>query len=244
MDDRIERLDLPQQLEAGDLSPHTPLGVATTVSTRACQSEVQQGGYTDKTRFAAECAYDTLDADFIRLMRIAQDPTTGGIECQTEQFSLHNPPSYTSVSYACGPRPANFGLKLIGRDWKVGKNLSQFLRQRLQMDRDSDEWLWIDAICINLANDPERNHQVRLTANIYGKASRVVAWLGPAYERSDDAMVGLLSSTGDEQALELIPWISAVVQLFSRPYWRRLWVLQELKLAKRKDLMCGSRVIP
>jgi hypothetical protein len=121
--------------------------------------------------------------------------------------------------------------------------LSQFLNQLLQMDRDSYEWLWIDAICIDLANDCERTHQVRLIADIYGKAYRVIVWLGTAYDQSDDAMSGLLSSKGGEQALELIPWISAVVDLCSRPYWCRLWVLQELKLAREKEVMCGSKVI-
>jgi hypothetical protein len=143
-------------------------------------------------------------------------------------------PIFIALSYVCGPRPANFSLKLNGRDWNVRQNLSHFLRQRLQMDRDPQEWLWIDAICINHANDSERTHQVRLMADIYGKASRVVAWLGTAYEQSDDAMIGLLRSTGDEQALELIPWILAVVHLCSRSYWSRLWVLQELKLAKQR----------
>jgi hypothetical protein len=65
--------------------------------------------------------------------------------------------------------------------------------------------LWIDAICINLANDPERTHQVRLMADIYGKAFQVIAWLGTAYEQSDDAMNGLLEFNGDGRALELVP---------------------------------------
>jgi hypothetical protein len=235
---------MSRQLEAGELSQHTPPGTAATTPIRTQRSEVQPGGHVDNRLVAAECAYDALDEGFIRLVRIAQDPATGGIECRTEKFSLHNPPPYTALSYACGPRPANFNLELNGRDWKVRLNLSQFLRQRLQMDRDSDEWLWIDAICINLANNSERTHQVKLMADIYGKASRVIAWLGSAYEQSDNAMRGLLESKGDEQALELIPWILAVVHLCARPYWCRLWVLQELKLAREKDLMCGSKVIP
>lgn len=77
-----------------------------------------------------------LEAGFIRLVRITESPTTGGVECRTEQFSLKDPPLYTALSYACGGRPANFNLKLNGRDWNVRKNLSRFLCQRLQMKRD------------------------------------------------------------------------------------------------------------
>jgi hypothetical protein len=243
MDDQIELLDGYRQLDAGEMSPQTFPGTDTANPIGIRQSEMRKGDYADKRLNATECAYDPLDEGSIRLVRIAQDPTTGAIECWTEQFPLQHPPPYTALSYACGPRPASFNLKLNGGDWNVRQNLSHFLRQHMKTDRDSQEWLWIDAICINHANDSERTHQVRLMAGIYGKASRVIAWLGTAHGQSDDAMNGLLESKGDERALELVPWIYAVVDLCSRPYWWRLWVLQELKLAKQKDLMCGSKVI-
>jgi hypothetical protein len=207
---------MSRQLEAGELSPHTPLDVATTRPIGIRQSGRRPRDYEEERLHATEYAYDTLDAGFIRLVRITQDSSTGGIECQTEQFSLQNPPPYTALSYACGSRPANFNIKLNGRDWCVRMNLFRFLRQCLQMNRDPQEWLWIDAICINHANTPERTHQVRLMADIYGKASRVVAWLGPAYEQSDDAMVGLLRSQGHERSLENVPWILWLAGLCSR----------------------------
>jgi hypothetical protein len=244
MDDRTELLDVYRQLEAGELASQTFPGTAAANPIGTRQSEVQPGCYADKRLIAAAYADDTLDAGFIRLVRITQDATTGGVECRTEHFSLEHPPPYTALSYACGPRPADFNMKLNGRDWSVRQNLSHFLRQHLQMDRDPQEWLWIDAICINQANLSERTHQVRLMADIYGKASRVIVWLGAACEDSDAAMRGLLTSRGHEQSPETAPWVLALVGLCSRPYWHRLWVLQELKLANQKDLMCGSKVIP
>lgn len=240
MDQQIELSDRSRQIEAGELSPP---GAAATNLIGTRQSEARQGDYADKKQNATEYAYDPLDADSIRLVRIAQDPKTDGIVCRTEQFSRKHLPLYTALSYACGPRPANFNLKLNGRDWNVRQNLSHFLRQRLQMNPNSQEWLWIDAICINHANESERTHQVRLMADIYGKASRVIVWLGTAYEQSDDAMNGLLESQGRESSFENIPWILALAGLCSRRYWHRLWVLQELKLAKCKDLMCGSKTV-
>ncbi|KAJ4990452.1 heterokaryon incompatibility protein [Stagonosporopsis vannaccii] len=38
--------------------------------------------------------------------------------------------------------------------------------------------LWIDMLCIDQANNAERNHQVQLMREIYSKASRVIVWLG------------------------------------------------------------------
>lgn len=199
---------------------------------------------TETARDEELSVYDTLDEGFFRLEQVTQNPSSGYIECRTKHFLLQDPPPYSAVSYACGSRPARYKLKLNGRDWYIRTNLSRFLRHRVQMPSTSGEWLWIDAICINQENPAERTHQVRLMASIYGKASLAIIWLGPAYEDSDAAMRGLLKSKADEWPLETLPWILALGGLCSRRYWRRLWCLQEMKLAKTKDIMCGSMVIP
>lgn len=206
MDDGIELPHVSRQLEAGDLSPP---GAAVTSPTGIRQSEMRPGDDTDNRLNATKCAYDTLDEGFFRLVRITQAPSTGRIECWTEQFSLQDPPPYTALSYACGPRPANFNLKLNGRDWNVRQNLAHFLRQHVEMDQSLQEWMWIDAICINQTNLPERTHQVKLMADIYGKASRVLVWLGPAYEDSNVVMRGLLEDHDMEQPLTAVLWLFA-----------------------------------
>ncbi|KAN0084911.1 Heterokaryon incompatibility protein (HET) domain containing protein [Elaphomyces granulatus] len=38
--------------------------------------------------------------------------------------------------------------------------------------------LWIDAICIDQSNEPEKCRQIKLMKHIYGKAKQVVIWLG------------------------------------------------------------------
>ncbi|KAK5406882.1 hypothetical protein LTR06_008377 [Exophiala xenobiotica] len=48
--------------------------------------------------------------------------------------------------------------------------------------------LWIDAICVNQSDMPERGSQVKRMAEIYKSASRVVVWLGPGTEQSAKAM--------------------------------------------------------
>jgi hypothetical protein len=211
--------------------------------------------------------YDTLDEGFIRLVQIEQTSLANGIECRTKHFPLTELPPYIALSYACGPRPANFGIGLNGKNWYIRENLSHYLRQRMQMKPTSREWLWIDAICINQSNLSERAHQVKLMADIYSKASRVLVWLGPAYEDSDAAMVALLDVhtfgwlqeylprllglptwyilNGPEfaQIRYQMPLILAMRSLCSREYWHRLWCLQELKLSGDKDIMCGSKVV-
>jgi len=66
---------------------------------------------------------------------------------------------------------------------KVRENLRNALRS--VRDEKSDCWLWIDAICINQNSHTERNHQVRLMADIYGSANVVLIWLQSTGENAD-----------------------------------------------------------
>jgi hypothetical protein len=48
------------------------------------------------------------------------------------------------------------------------------------------KYIWIDALCIDQSNLPERNHQVKLMSALYSQARHVVAWLGEAKEKSTE----------------------------------------------------------
>lgn len=210
------------------------------------QQATSQQPTTNKPKEASDgihAAHERLPEGHIRLVRIQQNASTGGIECSAEQFPLSEPPNYIAVSYACGGRPPNCKIDLNGREWYIRKNLWRFVCQCIRIDVVSSNWLWIDAICINQNNDSERAHQVRLMADIYQKASRVLVWLGPAYQDSDTAMKGLAKAKCDEARLVSVPWLLALDGICSRKYWRRLWVLQELKLAKEKDILCGEKLV-
>ncbi|KAK8005975.1 hypothetical protein PG991_012272, partial [Apiospora marii] len=39
-------------------------------------------------------------------------------------------------------------------------------------------YFWIDALCIDQANDREKGHQVGQMKDVYEKAERVIIWLG------------------------------------------------------------------
>lgn len=56
--------------------------------------------------------------------------------------------------------------------------------------------MWIDAICIDQANNEEKGRQVSIMAQIYSQAFRVTAWLGPATHDSDMA-IDLINAVGD-----------------------------------------------
>jgi hypothetical protein len=123
---------------------------------------------------------------------------------------------------------------------RVRRNLFDALLQiRLE---DTDRHIWIDALSIEQAIVEERNHQVQLMGCIYRDAKNIVVWLGPAKDDSDLAMsvladvgayLGLPEDSSETQH-------TSIVALCTRPYWRRVWVQQELHLARQFTVYCGS----
>jgi len=213
-----------------------------TISLPSSPEPVYLSGYPRRiTRYLPD---DYLKDDCIRLMRLTRAASIARrIECRTERFPIHQTPRYTALSYACGPRPANRVIIRNGHDWFIRENLFRFLDEYTRLNAPSSQWLWIDAICINQDDNLERTHQVTLMADIYASAYRVLVWLGPAYENSEEVMDELSIPESNRSTSDTGIWSLAMLGLCERPYWRRLWVLQELKLAKRRYLMCGSTTV-
>lgn len=132
--------------------------------------------------------------------------------------------------------------------------------------------LWIDALCIDQENEEERNHQVRQMGMIYQHATRVVAWLGPTIQdrpipvpiclglefiehlgttrqkRYDDVFADWRVGFGDSQIggppirKDDYRW-EFMHQVLHMTYWTRLWVIQELVLAKDIVLKFGKHSV-
>jgi len=106
--------------------------------------------------------------------------------------------------------------------------------------------LWIDALCINQRDIQERSHQVQHMATIYRSAKSVVIWLG---EWPNDATcsnvsdcqahwLNTLHKTGWVIPPHLLPHVlQHYVDIMKLPWFRRLWVIQELALARRNPIV-------
>ncbi|KAH6991940.1 heterokaryon incompatibility protein-domain-containing protein [Fusarium venenatum] len=125
--------------------------------------------------------------------------------------------------------------------------------------------LWIDAICISQDDIPERNSQVAMMSQIYGSAQSVLAWLGEVDDTTQLACNVLSSEMpgpeeymysfrrlnayrrGEKLDLDEKPdgvilsvrEFLAIRSLFTRLWFSRTWVIQEVSLAKQIDMMCG-----
>lgn len=148
---------------------------------------------------------------------------------------------------------------LIGREHlPLHMNLEKALRH-LRLP-DQARTLWVDALCINQADDCERAQQVSQMDRIYDSATSVCIWLGEAWESSDDAfhfikdLWTLRRIEKDQQdwrefIKEFAPYghltsrvasqLRALSYLVNREWFYRRWVVQEVAFAQDIVVQCG-----
>lgn len=166
---------------------------------------------------------------------------------------------YAALSYVWGDPSFTHQIIVNGQETRVGRNLEVALRALSTRPDFQDGFkLWVDAICIDQSNYEERGLQVNKMREIYGGAWTVIAWLGEEQDNSDAAirLVQSLSDTNPEHGEQLAErllgdpeylgdgcWI-ALQDLMNRPYWYRLWIIQELVLGSSAlVLRCGDSFI-
>jgi hypothetical protein len=190
----------------------------------------------------------------IRLLRIL--PETDLIQPTTRTFNLEESPDFVALSYEWKTNNDHEMSRLNGTPILIRRNLSEALiilrkfqsyRSERKLFRDDAPYFWIDAICINQADDPEKCHQVAMMGDIYHRASQTVAWLGPKtaetsltfdYVRQIFGRDDRVPETEEEQE----QLVMGVFDLCGRAYFRRVWIVQEIILSKKLYLVCGDSI--
>jgi len=167
---------------------------------------------------------------------------------------------YAALSYVWGDENIKSTIVVNGRQTPVTKNLEVALRAlRERPGFEGGFKFWVDALCINQVDYEERERQVRRMHDIYGNAWTVIAWLGEEADESEKAvtLIKTLSAAGREGRGEELQrklteepeylgngsWL-ALHELMQRPYWTRLWIIQEIVLGSSGVLiLCGDSCI-
>lgn len=179
-------------------------------------------------------------------------------------------PSYEALSYAWGSTQKNETIFLntgkTTRQLPVTTNL--FIALRHLRYRDRPRTLWVDAVCIDQENRLERGQQVQRIGQIFSLAKRVIIWLGPGSDDSELALATVINvgqqfvysqdrwifrpPDGDKivfrnvtnRTMEIGP-IDALRCLYSRGYFARLWVAQEVHAGCSTVVVrCGDTEVP
>ncbi|KAJ4376237.1 hypothetical protein N0V83_001520 [Neocucurbitaria cava] len=149
---------------------------------------------------------------------------------------------YIAISYVWGSATKSHHLAIDGHSFGVGQNLYNVLRS--VRDKSKPLSLWIDAICINQNDMQERGQQVQDMALIYRNAEQVVGWLGDKTPDFDAgfSLLKLLIENDSEAYLKDTAFETsweALTSLLDRPYWTRVWILQETAINTKVHLRFG-----
>jgi hypothetical protein len=212
-----------------------------------------------------------LEGPAFRLLRLFRGRETD-IECELFQAWLHSDSaiSYDALSYTWDSNEMCASIKINGTTLDVTQNL--YLALQYLRSQETDRILWVDAICIDQINEKERGHQVQQMGDIYSQAHLVILWLGPAtdetgvlmnslkqleqesikyackdWKRTDERWKTLWSSI--QPMLKDRHWNLESRQragldfLLGRPWFKRVWILQEVANAKRAIVCSGTKFV-
>jgi hypothetical protein len=207
----------------------------------------------------------------VRLLTLLPGVSGDEITVTLRMVSLDalNHTKYEALSYVWGSEKEPIAIT-VGRRWSlnVSRNLAVALKHlRFEVE---PRVLWVDAICINQEDLQERAQQVGFMGDIYRRAWQVVVWLGPEENDSTCALdfVNTLNrvvsvnwwngTMGPAIGTEMMSlWqadhsisFSAMVReglalsaLLDRPWFQRVWIRQEIFLAKKAIVQCGHKEI-
>ncbi|KAI6081621.1 heterokaryon incompatibility protein-domain-containing protein [Hypoxylon rubiginosum] len=207
---------------------------------------------------------------FLRLLSADHDDD----EIKAELFAAsveHDTPDFRAVSYAWNTQGPRKCITVNGDQFEVAETVYVLLRNIHSWTcctRSMD--FWIDSICINQENTPEKNVQVPLMKDIYTKASHVIVWLGDGNEYTDQAIAVMRNSSVwekdlankqeplrtteintqtlqhfvDAVSIPMASFLKGINELFSREWFRRTWTLQEVVLSSGlPHVLCGRSAL-
>lgn len=164
---------------------------------------------------------------------------------------------FEALSYTWGDENETRNITINGRHFQVTVNLfTALLHLRFPSVHRT---LWIDAVCINQHDDKEKSDQLSFIREIYAGATSVLVWLGlsdadidttMAYFAESDRAGGISKKqANDESQRYYIPrneherakFLPGLEKLLKRSWFTRVWVVQELLVARRAPMVgCGD----
>ena len=153
------------------------------------------------------------------------------------------PGQYSALSYCWGPESQPRSLAFLDdQAFEVRQNLFEALQHLRYPDRPRR--LWIDAICINQDDNDEKKMQIPLMSLVYARAATVEIWLGTAEDDGEPGLKYLASKNVEASAT--VEKVCAVIDLLQRPWFSRVWVMQELILSAPNAayVNCGTARVP
>ncbi|KAJ9614485.1 hypothetical protein H2200_002622 [Cladophialophora chaetospira] len=191
------------------------------------------------------------------------------INAALNNFPINNHPPYDALSYCWGQSQGSQEIMLNGIPHLITENLREALVTLMDQGITS---LWVDALSIDqddtdekasrkfpslgpdVANDFQPQELVLGIKRT--EAESVIIWLGSASTTSDQLLRQMKDAYPIQQVRRF--WTDVLIEVndnfvlyfkpefldfLKRSYWFRLWVVQEIAVAQKIRLFCGSESI-
>jgi hypothetical protein len=196
----------------------------------------------------------------IRVLEICTAPDDPQLRCTMRHIPLKS--SYMCLSYTWGNDKATHPVLINDQVFFVRDSLWAFLVQARKTKKFQSVPIWIDAVTINQEDIDEKNKQVALMGDIYSHASEVIMWLGEGDGNTEKAFefVKKNANTGNisfnpmsesdivavlgRQSPDVKQYWDAFDTLSSLVYFTRMWIVQEVLLAKVLTVWYGNSDMP
>lgn len=197
---------------------------------------------------------------YIRLLYIVGVDQTRDIpvHCELTTWPKAVAPEYTAISYTWGDPSLLTVILINGKRMSVRRNCEDVLRQPC---RNKGGFFWIDAICINQADNHEKSFQVAKMGDIFRDARQTLACVGRHGNDSEFLFEmmrkhqGQLERRSDSFFLRILRYYllrksrlkstlarlhAALSTFFERSYFQRVWIYQELFFGQYIQICCEN----
>ncbi|KAI3324641.1 HET-domain-containing protein [Xylariaceae sp. AK1471] len=231
-----------------------------------------QGEASDSLRYSYRSLCRPRD---VRLLILRPESDGGDVAVGLEHSSLDSRPTYDALSYTWddpyapslvhsnAPTTMANGKLLCSircgdRPVLVAPNL--YLALRRLRKKSEARVLWVDALCINQADENEKAQQIPLMRPIYSEAQSVIVWVGEEDSWTPDSKDTInrwahlhrtIPSSHPPELLRHLKESSMYTYeqlsfevLIRRAWFTRSWTFQELCLARSARILCGTHSIP
>lgn len=197
----------------------------------------------------------------IRLLKMQSRTSDDELSFELLERPLDTNIKFTALSYTWGDINPTRTITCDNHPLEITPNLFSALKELFE----PDDLIWVDAICINQHDQDEKTHQVRMMKDIYAQARLTAVWLGEEQDGDfigaellhdfyrvyfrDDLVFGKDLDVTEEgfpdpetpDGMEL--W-SPVWSLYSRRWFSRVWVLQEVFASSNCTFNWGPVKLP
>lgn len=183
----------------------------------------------------------------IRLLKIQPGEGDNPIRGELIKISTNSQHDYDAVSYTWADENGDVTRRFrafIGTGYVLITRSCQKVLQRIR-SRFHTNYVWIDSLCVDQDNLQERGHQVDLMPLIYTRAKKTYVYIGPTTTKDEETLEALASwrVEHDWNADEEPFWVT-LNNFLRRPYFFRVWIMQEIALSPNAVILGGEKEYP